>query len=162
MKRYTFMLPPETEKKLRALYAVSALCPAVLFLVTGLLDDEMGRVLYTALPFAVMFLPVVFLPASAFPIVIGKNLFFEKQYGRIFTRGKICGWISFFLGLWCAAGTIFYCVGHPEIATAQIPFGLGCLTISAASWVFARCHKQISKFVSLATDYICSPDEKTV
>lgn len=159
MKHYVFKLPPETGKKLRILYTVSALCPAVLYLVTGLLDDEMGRVLYTALPFAVMFLPLVFLPASAYPVIIGKKSFVEKQYGKVFTRGKVCGWISFILGLWCAAGTVFFCVGHPEIAVAQIPFGLGCTTVSAASCVFTRCHKRISRCVSpVVDDDVHSPD----
>lgn len=148
MKQYILKLPPEKERNMRIIYAAISLCPTVFYLAAGLLDADMGRMFYTALPFAIMFLPLVFLPASALPVVIGKTSFSEKQYGKIVTRGKICGWISTVLSVWCAAGTLYFCITHPDSAAAQIPFGLGCVITSVAAIVFVRFHKSISTYVS--------------
>jgi len=132
---YAASVSPDAFKGLKRRGLVfSALC-AGFYIFAGAQNGLTGRNIFTALPYAVLSLPLAFLLIAAVRLAMNRDgRFTAVEKRKVVERMRMCGTAAAILGGWCAAAGLVLSLTNgfsaPDAAFAGA-------TLACAAWGFA-------------------------
>jgi len=140
---YCYDMPPQKLVRMKIIYAVLALFSAAAYVSMGFLNVGSSRVLYVALPYAAMFLPMAFMGADVFKIITAKEKMTQKAYNHSVVQLKgVTIAVMILAGLSLAGDVLFLAINGIYAMNNEIIYILGCLLIVAVNIVFLHLQRK--------------------
>ncbi|NLG37251.1 MAG: hypothetical protein GX549_04490 [Clostridiales bacterium] len=130
---------------LRALCAMEAAALAAAFVLAGLMDNAASRIVYIALPYAASALPIAFIAADVFKILLHRSDLTRRQYdGSVGQLGKAAP-AALLMSVIAAAGdTVFLLTRLPSRGrTEEFLFLALCAVMAALSGHLTALQRRI-------------------
>lgn len=157
---WQFDLPEESLKRLKVIYCIFAGLLALMYILAGIGHYASGYIIYIALPFAIIFLPLAFAVSDVWKIATGPVKMTVRQYERsveqllhsttaiiIFAAIALIGDVIFLIG-----------GGAGEEYTSEVGFIAYCAGIIIVSTVFRKLQKKI-KCIEIKPENVATEEE---
>lgn len=137
-------MPEDELQKYKVSFIVLSLIMTALFIAMGLLNNDGTRVLYVALPYAILLLPVAFMFTGAVYFYRFKEKLTRQEYDQSYIRIKAYGMAVLYLSIACALGNLFVVLtGRTLTPGKDILFILMSAAIAFLAFLAVQIHKKV-------------------
>lgn len=141
---YVTDLPTEKLQKYKSAFIGISVVIALLFVMMGFLNNDGSRVLVIMLPYAILFLPIVFMIISSVSFYRNQGRLTTPIYDKSFKRLKTAGIGILVLSSASVVGDVFYMFsGQGKATVMEMIFVICGMMIAVVAFLSVQIHKKI-------------------